>query len=61
MPHPFSDSPNQRLAATAVLGYRYQDPGGVVFRLAFAPVLVSRRLVPAFGLGIGYSVGALLD
>ncbi len=57
--HPYSSSANAQPAVSGVLGYRFQRTGGFVVRAVFTPVLVSRRLVPAFGLSVGYSIGAL--
>ena len=49
------DNPDSHVAATAILGYRYQGDWGLFMRLAFTPLLNAEEFVPMGGASIGYS------
>lgn len=49
------DNPDSHVAATAILGYRYQGDWGMFMRLAFTPLLNAEEFVPMGGAAIGYS------
>jgi len=52
---PVPDSGSET-STTGVLGYRYhRDTGGFSFRLALAPVMNEREVLPMPGLSLGYS------
>jgi hypothetical protein len=59
--HPYARSDEAAPAVVAAVGYRLQSEGGVVVRMTFSPVWVERRVVPAGGFSLGYSLSAFLD
>ena len=38
-----------------VIGYRYQKKNGLLFRIGFTPLYITKQLLPHIGFSIGYS------
>jgi len=49
------DNPDSHVAATGILGYRYQGDWGLFMRLAFTPMINEEGFVPLGGAALGYS------